>query len=241
MPFTTASLLRLPAQDYLQLTASPLTNMSFSQWGEDMILDQLFFSTHHTPRRTSPGWYVDLGCYHPIHYSNTMMLHLRGWSGINVDANPEAIALFNKMRPRDINLHSGISDTTQNTTFYKFEIGAVSTISPEQATAWQVKNGWHLQEETPIATITVNDLLEKHLPTGKHIDFLNIDLEGVDRTVIASFDLEKYKPTVIAIELHGLDPLDACNDITIRKLTEHGYRIRGICMATYILEYTHNS
>ena len=238
MPFTSASLLRLPAQDYLQLTTSPLTNVSFSQWGEDMILDHLFFNANREARRTTPGWYVDLGCYHPIQYSNTMLLHLRGWSGINVDANLEAIDLFNKMRPRDINIHSGISDTAQDTTFYKFEINAVSTISPDQATAWQTKNGWRLQEETPIKTLTVNDLLERHLPTGKHIDFLNIDLEGVDRRVIASLDLGKYRPTVIAIELHGLDPLDARNDSTIRKLIEHGYRIQGVCMATYILEHT---
>lgn len=240
MPFTTAGLLGLPARDYLQLTASPLTNVSFSQWGEDMILEQLFLNPKQSTRRTRPGWYVDLGCYHPIQYSNTLMLNLRGWSGINVDADADAIALFNKMRPRDINIHSGISQATEDATFYKFEVNAVSTISPAQAELWQSEKGWRLQEKQQVSTLTVNDLLERHLPKGRHIDFLNIDLEGVDRDVIATLDLEKYAPTVIAIELHGLDPIDARNDATIRKLTQHGYKIRGVCLATYILEKSPN-
>ena len=33
------------------------------------------------------GFYIDVGCYHPIHRNNTYLLHKKNWSGINVDIN----------------------------------------------------------------------------------------------------------------------------------------------------------
>ena len=33
-----------------------------------------------------------------------------------------------------------------------------------------------------------------------HINFLNLDIEGLDKEVILNLDLEKYKPDVIVLE-----------------------------------------
>lgn len=62
-----------------------------------------------------------------------MLLSLRGWTGLNVDANPDTIALFNQHRPRDINIHSGISPDNTTGTSYRFANEAVSTLSAAQA------------------------------------------------------------------------------------------------------------
>ena len=50
------------------------------------------------------GKYVDIGCYHPIKYSNTALLYKKGWTGINIDLNKTSIDLFNFTRLRDKNI-----------------------------------------------------------------------------------------------------------------------------------------
>jgi hypothetical protein len=74
----------------------------FGQWGEDILVRKLF------PRTMKTGAYLDLGCYHPFVHSNTAYLWLKGWSGVNVDANPNTIDIFNKLRPKDRNIWAAI-------------------------------------------------------------------------------------------------------------------------------------
>ena len=55
------------------------------------------------------GYYVDAGCYHPLHLSNTYLLYKKKWRGINIDLSKFSIDLFNFMRPDDININVAVS------------------------------------------------------------------------------------------------------------------------------------
>jgi len=68
---------------------------SYSQEGEDMILRRLF-------EKQLTGFYVDVGAHHPKRFSNTYFFYKQGWHGINIDAMPGSMKLFEKIRPRDI-------------------------------------------------------------------------------------------------------------------------------------------
>ncbi|MFH1178148.1 MAG: SAM-dependent methyltransferase, partial [bacterium] len=46
----------------------------YSQFGEDIVLEKIFSGKNN-------GHYVDIGAHHPKRYSNTYLLHKRGWSG----------------------------------------------------------------------------------------------------------------------------------------------------------------
>ena len=72
---------------------------SYSQEGEDMLLDRFL-------EDRSVGFYVDVGAHHPKRFSNTYRLYCRGWRGLNIDANPGSMTLFQKLRPRDINVEA---------------------------------------------------------------------------------------------------------------------------------------
>ena len=76
---------------------------SYSMEEEDLIILEL-------TKDIKNGFYVDAGCYHPLHLSNTHLLYKRNWSGINIDLSEFSIALFNYLRPRDININAAISD-----------------------------------------------------------------------------------------------------------------------------------
>jgi hypothetical protein len=71
--------------------------------GEDLLIDLYL-------RRMPPGYYVDVGAHHPFRFSNTFLLKERGWSGINIDPNPESIEAFRQFRPGEANVQALVSD-----------------------------------------------------------------------------------------------------------------------------------
>ena len=84
---------------------------TYSQFKEDIFLKKYF-------QNINQGFYVDIGCYHPIKYSNTALLYNKGWSGINLDLNQTSIDLFNIARKRDKNICAAISNKNESTFFY---------------------------------------------------------------------------------------------------------------------------
>jgi hypothetical protein len=76
---------------------------SYSQFGEDAVVDGVMGARH--PR----GFYVDVGSFHPIKWSNTYRFYLAGWHGICVDPNPAFTELWKKTRPRDTFLNLAIT------------------------------------------------------------------------------------------------------------------------------------
>ena len=79
----------------------------FSQFGEDRILNEIFISSK------TNGFYVDVGCYHPIKHSNTYRFHKKGWSGINIDIERDKIQVFNLTRKSDHNVLAPVSSTSE--------------------------------------------------------------------------------------------------------------------------------
>ena len=100
---------------------------SFSGFGEDIHLLHII----HRRRGLKPGFYVDLGAFDPVSHSNTFLLHLLGWQGLNVDANPLFIEAFKKKRPKDINIHAGVSDKEERLPFFNVGVGLGSSFHEE--------------------------------------------------------------------------------------------------------------
>ncbi len=168
-------------------------NISYSQLGEDMVLGRIF---DHTPN----GFFVDVGALHPIRYSNTYKFYQKGWRGINIDALPGSMALFNKERPLDINLEIPVSDKSETLQFYVFNEHALNTFSKEIAELRSAQPQYNIERVIDLKTQRLSEILDKHLPTGKQIDFLTIDAEGLDFQVLKSNDWKKYVPSVILVE-----------------------------------------
>ncbi len=77
-------------------------NKSYSQEGEDLILNQLFPNIYN-------GFYVDIGATIKFRFSNTQLFYNQGWNGINIEPNPDYFKFFKKYRKNDINLNIGLS------------------------------------------------------------------------------------------------------------------------------------
>ena len=145
------------------------------------------------------GFYVDVGCYHPIHRNNTHLLNKKDWSGVNIDTSEFSIDLFNYMRPKDLNYNYAISNKNEIIKlFYQKELSQLNTTEIDQAkTVFQGNI-----KEKKIQAFTLDEVLNKGKFKNNKIDFLDIDVEGADLKVLEGLSFNKFKPELICIEIH---------------------------------------
>lgn len=191
----------------------------YGQLGEDIVLGHLFSSKR-------KGFYIDVGAYHPMHYSNTYLLYKKGWSGINIDPNPSSIFLFNIHRRRDINLNFGISEEAAAKPYFIFNHQSCNTFSPEQKEAMQKKSFIRLIKEIMVSCFPLQKILDEYA-LKKEIDLLNIDAEGMSMEILRSLDWKRTHPKVICIEDDDFDFLKKENfgSAVFQFLSEHSYTL----------------
>ena len=160
---------------------------SYSFGGCDLLINYLF-------KNKKKGFYLDIGCQHPTFNNNTYLLFKRGWSGINIDLDRKNIDLFDIARPKDINICSCVSSDLWEKDFFYFHDGSpINTL--ERKTLLNKDN--YLKKK--IKTNTLNNILDQ-LNKIEEIDYMNIDVEGHEMSILNSFDIDKYKPSVISVE-----------------------------------------
>ena len=178
--------------DIYFLTNIKYARISFSQEGEDLILSRIF-------EYKDKGFYIDIGAHHPSRFSNTKILYDKGWHGINIDAMPGSMMPFRIQRKRDINIEAAISDIETELDFFIFNEPALNGfdkgLSEERDTKF-----FYIKDIIKIKTKTLSQILQNiNLPLN--IDFMTIDVEGLDLKVLKSNDWQKYRPNFIIIEI----------------------------------------
>lgn len=193
---------------------------SFSQFGEDLVLLHLL-SGREFPRNV----YVDVGAYHPIRFSNTLLLYKMGWRGINIDANPDSIREFDRWRPDDRNIWAALSDVERSVVFHTYPQAATNRLSVSGESSMNV-----LGEEpcgaVRMVTRTLNEVLAENLKVEENFAVLNIDCEGEDIRVLKGLDWNRWRPYVIMVEARDevttaeiVEILSAANYSLVSRLT----------------------
>ena len=180
---------------------------SYSLLGEDIFLEKFFF-------KKNKGFYIDVGCYHPMSGNNTYLLYKKGWRGINFDISEFSIELFNFFRKKDKNIWCGISNKkSSKKIFYRKKINMLNTLNKNIAKI-HFKNGYSTKV---IKVNTLNYFLKKIDKTRKKIDLLKIDVEGEELNVLKSINLNYYKPTLISVEIHNQNSMYQDNSKYFKK------------------------
>jgi len=202
---------------------------SYSQEGEDMILRRLF-------EKQKTGFYIDVGAHHPKRFSNTFFFYKKGWSGINIDAMPNSMRLFDKIRPRDINLEIPISDKKQKLKYYMFNEPALNGFSKELTEKRDGKDDYKIISEKEMETSTLEEILEKHLPYDQEIDFMSIDVEGLDLQVLKSNNWRLFRPKFVLMEILGSSIKEISDSKEYKYLAEFGYETFAKTVNTFIFQ-----
>ena len=182
----------------------------YSQFDEELIIRDFF-----EDRRD--GFFLDVGASFPRRSNTTYYLeqHL-GWSGIGVDALEVYAASWAKLRPKSKFFVYAVTDRSgESVTFYRSAWPGVSSLSKEQVRRWASKDQ---VTAVRVPTITLTKLLDDNGVTS--IDFLSMDIEGAEPEALAGFDIERFGPELVCIEML---PKDEHRKKILEYFETHGY------------------
>lgn len=166
---------------------------TYSQEGEDLILRKVF-------GRKNNGFYIDIGAHHPKRFSNTYYFYKKGWKGINIEARPGSKKIFDRYRPRDINIEKAISSKPQQLKYYMFNDPALNGFSEKNALKIKDHKKYKIIDTKIILTSRLDCVLKEVISENQVIDFMSIDVEGLEYDVLLSNDWNLFKPTIILVE-----------------------------------------
>jgi len=149
------------------------------------------------------GFYVDIGCYHPIKLSHTSYLYKNGWTGLNLDISEESIEMFKIFRSKDANLNLGLSDKTGFSNAYlNKDISTISSINKNLVDKIGINN---YPINRKIQTITLKELRSQQ--KLNKINFLKIDCEGQDEFILSQSSIEDLKSDFFCFEIIPIDKI----------------------------------
>ena len=205
-----------PLRKGIDICFKKYSTKSYSQEGEDLILNYLFAGK-------DKGFYVDVGAHHPIRFSNTYHFYKKGWSGVNLDAMPGSMKLFSKIRPRDVNLEIPICDTEASIKYYIFNEPAFNSFHKDLSESRDGNDNVKIISSKDLTTRTLESVLDEYLPKHQQIDFLSVDVEGLDLEVLRSNNWEKYSPEILLVEIVGVGLEEKMNSKIYKYLKDKKY------------------
>ena len=175
---------------------------SWSQYGEDLLIWNKFQELG-IERPT----YIDVGANHPFDISNTAIFHVHGCHGINIDANPNNMDLFEKYRSNDINICCGIGPAETTMPFYMVDEHSGRNSFVKENVENFIRTSpepFEIREVRQIRVRLLQDVLDEY-NSGKMPDYMSIDIEGMEYDVLSGFDLVSNGPKMLTIEIMDED------------------------------------
>jgi FkbM family methyltransferase len=171
------------------------------------------------------GSFVDVGANHYSIDSNTFYLETTlGWTGIAIEPQAEFAAGYRKFRPRTRFFSFFVSDTSDATiTFYRAgdtPLASSANRSFAERGGTDIKNPVYTTQAVKVPTIRLTDLLDR---AGiSRFDFLSVDVELAEPKVLAGFDVDRFKPSLVCIEAHP-----QVRQKILDYFARHGYVLLG--------------
>ena len=174
--------------------------MYYSQHKQDEYLDNYVFNSMES------GYFVDIGAYDGVSYSNTYFLEKnRKWTGICVEPLPKQFTKLQKNRECQL-VNGVVSDKdVEQVEFCELDgycemlSGIIDNYSDEHA-ARIYNEQRDLNEEHLRNKIKVPNYRCGQLQACEKIDLLSIDIEGGELDLIKDIDMGKYQINAIVIE-----------------------------------------
>lgn len=165
--------------------------ISYAQNLEDVVLMRAL-------RDIDQGFYIDVGAAWPDEHSVTKAFYEKGWSGINIEPNPEFLARLIESRVRDMNIGLALGDKPGTQCMSLFEETGLSTLVQSIAEN-NILNG-RIAVRQEVEVTTLDKIWEVHVPEGQDVHFLKIDVEGFEEAVLKGNDWLKNRPWIIVVE-----------------------------------------
>ncbi len=151
------------------------------------------------------GYFIEFGAYDGEYVSNTSGLADLGWKGLYIEPVKE---YYEKCKERHKTNNVKVINCAVGDVEKKIEItigGPLSSISKETVQRFKKmnwsKNSFKKNLKQTVMQYPLNKLLEEN-SVPQQFDILSIDVEGYEWKAIKNFNINKWKPKIIIIELH---------------------------------------
>lgn len=206
----------------IKKVAKCITGIDFKgQVGQDMLAYMFF-------RGKKDGFFIDIGANDGVTINNTIVFEklwtiIGGGGGVAVEPLPDA---FNKLKGNRscdcfnvaISHVSGESMEFNKVVGNDF-LGGLDEQMTEEHKKRIIDNNLNI-EKIYVKTLTFDDLMSNY-PERRHIDFMSIDVEGAEMSILKAIDFSKFTFGLITIENNENDG----GKKLIRFMDEHGYKV----------------
>ena len=166
-----------------------------SQAGQDKIIYDHFFKW-----MSSHKYFVDIGAYDGVKGSNSYFFekHLN-WKGVLIEPSRKQFEKLQKNRSNEC-INTAISNKVESLEFVEVvngltQMSGLNTPSFEKNYEYINSDIYSETEIYEIKTSTFNELIKQ-----RDIDYLSIDIEGGELSLLESLDFDFYNIKVISIE-----------------------------------------
>jgi len=173
----------------------------FSEGGEDFLLWSLF-------RYKRRGAYIDIGAFDGRYLSNSLSFARSGWRGVCVEPVAEYYELCKTNQPDAVCIRAACVDdpALENVQFHAEPLGVYSRLELAPNAETKLKHSYEAYsanlpgfENINVPAVTVSQLIDEHLE-GQAPDFLSVDVEGSEITVLEGVDFDRHHPRIIVAE-----------------------------------------
>jgi FkbM family methyltransferase len=194
----------------------------YSQSGQDKWIVETLLPELHS------GVFLDIGAHDGVSFSNTLYLEQKlGWTGIAVEPIPEVFDKLNSNR-QCVKVNGCIGSKSGKAKFQilsgysemlsglvdEYDYRHLKRIRNEEA--MYGKN----RQEIEVDCYKLNEMLENH--QFNHIDYLSMDVEGAEYSILSTFDFDRCNVVVIGVENNYKD-----NRIP-QLLTKKGFEFHSV-------------
>lgn len=179
----------------------------YSQYKQDEYIYNTFF------QNKKDGFFLEIGADDGLRFSNCAFFEKTlKWKGISIEARESAYQKLIKNRSC-ICVNAVLSDTKKIAEFMEIEgygvglSGLVDKYNPQHVKRifGAARHPKHKNKKVvSVSTQCLNEILDEYKIT--HIDFLSIDTEGSELSILKTLDFNKYNIDVITIEDNYEDP-----------------------------------
>ncbi len=144
------------------------------------------------------GYFVDVGANDYKVTSNTYYLDtVLEWSGLAIEPQRQFEADYAKFRPRTKFRSFFVSDASNQ--LAKMYVLSKNSLISSADKGFTEQHG-DKAKEIEVPTITLTDLLDAE--GVKRVDFMSIDIELWEPKALAGFDIDRFRPELVCIEVH---------------------------------------
>jgi len=161
---------------------------SYAQWGDDVLVWEYF-------KGMPNAVFLEAGANDPKSLSQTYLLEKRGWTGVFVEPVPECCEKLRLERPGSKIFQNALGSPDQR--------GKLKLVIPDgvsELTA-ALKEGEIIGDTNKVIEaelLTLTEVLD--LAGVKRLDYLSLDLEGMELNALKGLDFDRFSPSLIIIE-----------------------------------------